>query len=127
MGYRSNVTIQCKEKAFKLFKEAWESVSEDNYFKPNKVLKSDDIYTFMWYDVKWYESFDDVTAITNVMNKLDDDYYCKNEEYAYKLIRLGEEYGDIEIRENDASWYELDDFYPIIEVNLPDVYEEIEV
>ena len=65
--------------------------------------------------------------LTNVMNKLDDDDYCENEEYAYKLIRLGEEYGDIEIRENDASWYELDDFYPIIEVNLPDVYEEIEV
>ena len=127
MGCKSNVTIQCKEKAFKLFKEAWESVSENNYFKPNKVLKSDDIYTFMWDCVKWYESFDDVTAITNVMNKLDDYEYCKNEKYAYKFIRLGEKYGDIETRENEASWDELYDFYPIIEVNLPDVYEEIEI
>ena len=28
MGYRSNVTIQCKEKAFKLFKVAGESVEK---------------------------------------------------------------------------------------------------
>ena len=73
-----------------------------------------------------HKALRDLKRYKKLLEQLDD-VYCENEEYAYKFIRLGEEYGDIEIRENDASWYELDDFYPIIEVNLPDVYEEIEV
>ena len=36
MGYRSDVTIRCEEKAFQMFKTAWEKAD----FKPHRILES---------------------------------------------------------------------------------------
>ena len=44
MGYRSDVSIICKEKAFENFKKAWEEVD----FKPDRILKNDDAYFLIW-------------------------------------------------------------------------------
>ena len=38
MGYYSDVTIRCEEKAFEMFKEAWKKAE----MTPDKVLKTND-------------------------------------------------------------------------------------
>lgn len=124
MSYISNVIIQCEKKAYELFKEAW--VRAD--FKPNSIFRSFsdgvELYTIKWKDVKWYDCFHDVGAITSVMDKLNEEYNDK-EGYAYKCIKIGEDNATDE-RENEAAECVLKDFYVIVSVNLPEKYDIIE-
>lgn len=116
MGYRSDVTIRCEEKAVNLFKEAWQKVD----FKPGKIYVSGEkgncTYTLCWEWVKWYDGFEEVDAIMDVCNSLEGN----NEDgYAYKLIEIGEDYATEE-RCNDTGNKVFADFYVITSVNLPD-------
>lgn len=116
MGYRSDVTIRCEEKAKDLFKEAWNKVG----FAPDVIGMSGEVgnetYTLQWEWVKWYEGFEEVDAIMDVCKSLDEN----NEDgYAYKLIEIGEDYATEE-RCNDTGNKVFADFYVITSVNLPD-------
>lgn len=115
MGYRSDVTIRCEERAFQEFKTAWEKVD----FKPSTILKAreDGKYTYIleWEWVKWYQDFEEVEKITNVCRTLDG----KNEDgYAYKFIRIGEDNATEEFG-NETGLDEFSDFYVVVSVNLP--------
>ena len=122
MGYRSDVTIRCEKKAFQMFKTAWEKVD----FKPHRILESgeDGNYTYIlnWNWVKWYREFEEVSEIMNVCYALDE----KDEEgYAYKVIEIGEDNATEEYA-NEAGYEVFDDFYVVVDVNLPSDIREIE-
>lgn len=115
MGYRSDVTIRCEEKAKDLFKDVWSEYD----FAPDEICLSGEVgnetYTLKWEWVKWYEGFDEVDAIIGVCNSLEGD----NEDgYAYKLIEICEDYATYE-RANDRGNEVFADFYVITSVNLP--------
>lgn len=125
---RYDVTLQCKEKAFLLFKKEIESKYYNDYFKPDRILKSNNnVYTIIWDNIGWAWTYYEVALIKEIMDKLDEDDYFENGEYAYKYICIGEEESDVEIRENGAAIEELEDFYIIRTVNLPKKYEELEI
>ena len=114
MGYRSDVTIRCEEKAKDLFKEAWSKVD----FAPDVIGMSGEVgnetYTLNWEWVKWYGEFEEVDAIMDVCKSLDGN----NEDgYAYKLIEIGEDYATEE-RCNDRGNEVFADFYVVASVNL---------
>ena len=122
MGYRSDVTIRCEEKAFQMFKTAWEKVD----FKPHRILESgeDGNYTYIlnWNWVKWYREFEDVSEIMKVCYELDE----KDEDgYAYKVIEIGEDNATEEYA-NEAGYEVFDDFYVVVDVNLPSDIRELE-
>ena len=122
MGYRSDVTIRCEEKAFQMFKTAWEKTD----FKPHRILESgeDGNYTYIlnWNWVKWYGEFEDVSEIMNVCYALDE----KDEDgYAYKVIEIGEDNATEEYA-NEAGYEVFDNFYVVVDVNLPSDIREIE-
>lgn len=123
MGYYSEVGIKCREKAFEMFREVW----NEHNIHPDVVLidQGRNEYLIAWNCVKWYREFQDVSAITDVMDKLDDmpDLDIEAEDrYGYTFIRIGEDDCDIESRTNnyevelwvrreldiDPEWKELD-------------------
>lgn len=118
MGYYSEVTIRCEEKAFEMFKEAWKKAE----MTPDKVLKTNDgteDYIIQWQRVKWDTYYLDVAAINDVikkLNELQDPSDAKDEGLGYKFMRVGENLGDIETDQND---WEIE-LYVIQCADIPD-------
>lgn len=115
MGYRSDVTIRCEEKAINLFKEAWQKVD----FKPHRMYVSGEkgncTYTLCWDSVKWYAGYEEVEAIMDVCNQLNE--YVESG-YAYKFIEVGEDNATEEYG-NETGYDVFSDFYIVVDVNLP--------
>lgn len=118
MGYSSEVAIKCEEKAYELFKQVF--TEEELYIKPDKIYKDGDDYILYWKWIKWYEDYEGVNAIENVMFDLDD---CGNKDggYGYKFIRLGEDDMDIETSENDVDI----ELWIVRKIDIPCGLEEI--
>lgn len=118
MGYYSEVTIRCEEKAFEMFKEAWKKAE----MTPDKVLKTNDNtgdYIIQWNIVRWDTDYPEVAAIKDVikkLNELQDPSDTKDEGLGYKFMRIGENLGDIETDQND---WEID-LYVIQYADIPD-------
>lgn len=109
MGYRSEVYLCCAGKAFEKFETAYKSVYEGKGFLPTEILKDGENRLLHWSWVKWYSEFEGVKAVTNVINELDD---LNSEEYAYKLIEIGEE-GEADIYENEYGADMFENIVPI--------------
>ena len=93
MGYRSQVVIGFDKKAF------WKHVGENiKDFKDCDIIEEGvEAVVFIWEDVKWYDSYSDVTSVMEVFHKVLEDSSGENEEGSGAgLIRVGEEEGDIE-------------------------------
>lgn len=98
MGYRSQVAIAIREEDYELIKEEkkenkdfielLEMGSEDCSYRKNGII------VLTWNDIKWYDSFSEIEDMEDFMYKLDD------KEAPYKFIRIGEDYEDIEIKNN---------------------------
>lgn len=118
MGYYSDVTIRCEEKAFEMFKEAWKKAE----MTPDKVLKTNDgtgDYIIQWNMVRWDTDYPEVAAINDVikkLNELQDPSDTKDEGLGYKFMRVGENLGDIETDQND---WEIE-LYVIQCADIPD-------
>lgn len=118
MGYYSEVTIRCEEKAFEMFKEAWKKAE----MTPDKVLKTNDNngdYIIQWEMVRWDTDYPEVAAINDVikkLNELQDPSDTKDEGLGYKFMRVGENLGDIETDQND---WEIE-LYVIQCADIPD-------
>ena len=102
MGYYSDVGIKCRKKAFEMFREAW----NEHNIHPDVVLidKERNEYLIAWSCVKWYDKFEDVSAITEVMDRLDnmsDANIVAKDGYGYAFTRIGEESADIDSRTNN--------------------------
>lgn len=85
MGYRSDVSIICEEKAFEMLKEVWYEID----FEPDKVLSNDNNeYIIQWEFVEWYHNLPAIEMLEEVLNMLDEEY-DEMKGYAYKEIRVG--------------------------------------
>lgn len=73
------------------------------------------VLTYEADDVKWYDSYDDVTAIMRLLEDVNIFNQERSEDvYAARFVRIGEAYNDIE-EENygDYHEYEIYDMLPI--------------
>lgn len=116
MGYRSEVAIKCEEKAFEMLRETYRRVD----LEPDKVFKDGDCFILYWDWVKWYSIYEDVAAIEDILDKLDELEDTTN--YGYRFMRLGENDDDVETRENNWNI----DLWMIRKIDIPDGLEEIE-
>ena len=99
MGYYSQVGLCIKEKDFEELKERlkkYEYMLEPGFC--NITTFEDEEYgntiVCSWDYIKWYYQFEDITTVDSFISELED----RDEEYSF--IRIGEEYGDIEERDN---------------------------
>lgn len=90
MGYRSDVAIQCREKAFELLRTAW----NEHKFYPDDIYQQEDTFLVKWFDVKWYDGYEEIDAITDVLRECDDN--SEDRCFHYQFIRVGEDTIDIE-------------------------------
>ena len=112
MGYRSDVRIVMSKKGYNEFKK-YVKEHIDNYKKNNleestiayeseydyNLLNKADIFKqstdkkqiyIGWDNLKWYDGYEDVDAIMDSLNKLEDN------DYGFCFSRIGESYDDIE-------------------------------
>ena len=124
MGYRSTVAFII---SFKTKEEL------DNYLAPRLLdenLKNDrdnfsriswDDASALYHaeDVKWYDDYKDVQALTRLYKEAVD------AGGAYRFIRVGEDSGDIEDETGESETTEpfWDDFYPVTSIQMPSTYK----
>lgn len=132
---KSTITLCFKEKSYQMYKKMWEELQKEIIYpkKPCEVLKSYEfstdnsaIYILKFEDINWCDYYRDVEKLKEFMDLLDSEQYKDNADYAYKMIRIGENIEDIEVRENDIAEDILSDFYPYVDVNLPNICKEID-
>jgi hypothetical protein len=73
------------------------------------------VLTYEADDVKWYDSYDDVTVIMRLLEDVSTFNQERSEDvYAARFVRVGEQYDDVEV-ENYGDHYEYDmhDILPI--------------
>jgi hypothetical protein len=85
MGYRSVVTLGVMKEEYH---EHINGKVKEALKDCDSLTESEDAYYFRWDSVKWYEDYEDVKAIANFMDKLDEE--------KYGFLRLGEEDEDVE-------------------------------
>ena len=92
MGYRSDVALELTKEKNDLFRALYAvKFPEDIAFLYDCVeSENEDGTLYHWTDIKWYDSFAEVSFIETFINSLD------YEDYAF--IRLGEESDDNEYR-----------------------------
>lgn len=126
MGYKSEVAIQCEEKAAKMIQQIITDAGKDAFATPDTIYKDNnpnnecDQYIFHWGQIEWYND-ETIDAIMKTLQELDD--HSEEEGYGYKFIRLGEDVGDVSTKTNDSAIaLELRIYIPegLEEVNLND-------
>lgn len=73
------------------------------------------VLTYEADDVKWYDSYDDVTAIMRLLEDVNIFNQERSEDvYAARFVRIGEEYNDVEVYNyGDEDEYEMYDMLPV--------------
>lgn len=135
MGYRSNVKLLISKKGFEKLEEQCLK-SDNNYVRDMIKIDTDGLDLFEssvnntalpkdsimlgWTDVKWYQDFEDVQTVEDVLSELDN--MVKEEpalidEYFYKLIEIGED-GRTREETNDENEKFVSDFYVIQDFSI---------
>ena len=101
MGYYSQVGLCVKQKDFEELKERFGTeygyMLEKNFCDIITIEDSDygNIIVCNWDSIKWYPySFKEIVMVEDFLSELEE----RDEEFSF--VRIGEEYGDIEIRDN---------------------------
>jgi hypothetical protein len=73
------------------------------------------VLTYEADDVKWYDSYDDVTAIMRLLEDVSIFNQERSEDvYAARFVRVGEQYDDVEVENyGDHHEYDMHDILPI--------------
>ena len=120
MGYHSDVYIAMTKTRYKdMIAEALcsdENNLENLFVYPDEMCYdgSSNMIVFKIYDIKWYEDYSGVSFIQN---------FLFNSEDGYNFIRIGEDFGDIE-KKNDEGYFGEEKWYSVfnvrheVEVNL---------
>ena len=117
MGYRSDVVIAVAMGSEKDMRELMSVYALNMYVQKENLIPEWSIGTYedAWVamytaeHVKWYRSYDDVKGF-EALPKLAETFWEKrNMPYAYRFIRIGEEYEDIQISCNESDYGEHDD------------------
>jgi len=134
MGYRSEVTVMCGEKAYEMIKQSIEqynatSKSSYNFVPHNVEFRNDgnEVYTYLlkWHDVKWYHDYSDVSSVESVLNELCSDKYSNKDGYGFKKIEIGEDNATIECSNEAGEEYGYE-FYVQCSMSQPDGFREFD-
>lgn len=120
MSYRSDVSLTMyKEDCKRMLARAkgLEDKSPLNFLREAEIAANNDgsIITLYWGSVKWYTSLDNVRFIEEFIHEEDEN----GKEIPYKMIRIGEEYDDIEVEfTGNADTHRLINWmaYPVSEI-----------
>lgn len=103
MGYRSDVIVAFKnEVAKRFFNEISLKAATETLYGCEKHEKNGWIMLH-YTDVKWYEDFPEVEAITKFMNSL----RGTEDTDSYEFHRMGEETDDYEFRNQGCSPFDI--------------------
>lgn len=107
MGYCSDVSIMCEEKAFSVLKDIF--LDKDNFIVPDRVkqvteFESKKVYLVEWYDCKWFDDFIGVDKIMQALHKFEEELEDAKG-YEFYFIRVGEDPVDIDIMDNACEFY----------------------
>ena len=94
MGYRSEVAIKCQKGAYDYIN------SIDGAYGWDRTLTDGTDFILEWEWIKWYEEYEGIKAIVDALNALDEIEDPYDTSMGYKMIRLGEDDGDVEERSN---------------------------
>lgn len=112
MGYRSDVAyvIRFKDEAQRqTFEELVKHTEDEWMIKALEELQSKGEHlVFNQGDIKWYESYEDVKGHYRLLHYSCDVY---EEDAMWRLVRIGEEYNDVEVEEGGNA---CGDLYDII-------------
>ena len=115
MGYRSEVAVviafkdEAQRDTFLTLQIAKKDEDINEALKEVKKLESNKLFYYA-IDVKWYESYDFVKAVTNLY--LEAVALYGDDGAGYRFTRIGEEVEDIEITE-DGNYDDLWDYTSI--------------
>ena len=85
MGYRSDVAFACTEEVYNKNKNVIDAIEASEKKTENGIV------SIRWEWVKWYPTYEEVAAIMKLVEDFPDDT---------AFVRVGEEEGDIEIKNN---------------------------
>lgn len=120
MGYHSDVYIAMTKTRYKdMIAEALcsdENGFENLFIYPDEICYEDssNMIVFKIYNIKWYQDYSEVSFIQNFLFDSED---------GYNFIRIGEDFGDIE-KKNDEGYFGEEKWYSVfnirheVEVNL---------
>lgn len=111
MGYRSDVLIAVAFKDNEQRDEVWAVYCMDPRVQKHNLTGAwknydEGAYPVLWYeaeDVKWYESYDDVSGIEHLIDVASDFAEERGLPYAAINYRIGEELNDIGTTEREAD------------------------
>ena len=122
MGYRSEVVLVIDKTIEGLLMHLFTSCPKVHVLCHEQVderKEREDAIMFQWSGVKWYDTYADVRAIEDFMDKLDDmdNFEIDGEEIdpaeMYRFVRTGEESDDVVCR-----GYGLENIYPYTSINV---------
>ena len=123
MGYRSQVVLAVSKELMPHFLSVMAKVPEarELVFGHNDELDQDyqdeGHFFVRWDSVKWYDTYDDVTAIQNFVDAAgSDDFELSDGEgdssENFRFVRIGEDSSDV-----DCNGYGFDHIYPYTNIN----------
>ena len=111
MGYRSQVVMAISKELvpFLLLATSKCKETEELVFKYGNLdrnYENDKSGLLVWEDIKWYEGYSDIDAIEKFMDDAEsgdwvitnDDGQDVHSEELFRFVRVGEEFGDIDVR-----------------------------
>jgi len=111
MGYRSQVVMAISKELvpFLLLATSKCKETEELVFKYGNLSRdyeNDKSWLLVWDSIKWYEGYADIDAIENFMTDAEsgdwvitnDDGEDVHSEELFRFVRVGEEFGDIDVR-----------------------------
>lgn len=101
MGYRSEVKLCVKKEVYEELKEKEELKSLMAYAE-DVVELSKGVVVICWDWIKWYSDYEDISIVEATMDKLDE------QNAPYKFVRIGEDWDDVDVRENWGAEGECD-------------------
>ena len=121
MGYYSEVMISVTKKGYERIKKDQEKFADYellNLFEVKNFEKNNKSFILLQTEdtIKYYPEFEDIKQLEKTLSNLKD---------GYVFVRLGEEYGDIEFR-NNAKVKELLEPFDFIKKLAKDLNKELE-
>ena len=121
MGYYSEVMISVTKKGYERIKKDQEKFADYellNLFEVKNFEKNNKSFVLLQTEdtIKYYPEFEDIKQLEKTLSNLKD---------GYVFVRLGEEYGDIEFR-NNAKVKELLEPFDFIKKLAKDLNKELE-
>ena len=93
MGYRSDVYLAVKKEEIEKVDHAHTLIGKLLSEADTIDVRDDKVY-YEFHDVKWYDGYEDISALMDFLAELDE--ACDDFLAPYQFVRIGEEYEDIE-------------------------------